>query len=534
MSGAAFWVSLFETLLRTPLATSALIAWLLLGVGGAWGARALWREERTLAMWLGGFFALALAVRLVVPWGPLNFAESERLAGLWGQGFRVAPVFASVPVLQGVLHGLGLDVALLHRLTGPVFGAVGVALVGVAGRRLGLSATASLFAAAVVLAWPAHIRYSACAGLSVPGATLWTAVLVLALPRSERPGWHPFTLAAALALAVLCRPEYRLFVLGLAPLALASTLPVRQRATALVAAGLLLLPYLAHLAPDQNQVAPETLELVRTQPLEMAAQLLLHQPYALFVRDMIRAPIVAPPWWVVLGLLGLLVGRARLAARLALLGLAAEVLVIGAAFGNEENPLFDQWRYLVPMVPPLALGVGLLLDRLAPSLFAHRRSPMLLAIPLLAGVVHGPVLTVETDLQREYRFLEETVPRHVAAGETVLVLAGTPPRGQIDSCAHCTPRLAAAASGAPPAHYERWWQGQPPPWQGDLLVYRGLAWPGELPPGIDLVPLEVREFDRVPGAPGYALQCAVEPGIFHGSGLAACHFSLGWYRMDPH
>ena len=64
-------------------------------------------------------------------------------------------------------------------------------------------------------------------------------------------------------------------------------------------------------------------------------------------------------------------------------------------------------------------------------------------------------------------------------------------------------------------------------------MFRGLAWRGELPPGIDLVPLEVAEFDSAPAAPGYSLQCPVPAGLFHGSGLANCHLSLGWYRMDP-
>ena len=526
----------FDGLLRAPFATTALVAWGILLLRAAVGVRTIAREDRRLGAWLLALAAVALAARLIVPWGPLNFAETERLAALWGEGFHVDPLFAAVGSLQALLRWLGLDVGALYRFGGPAFGTIGVVLTAVAARNLGLSRSASLVAAAVVAAWPAHIRYSACGGMSVPGATLWTAVFVLALPARRTAALQPLALAAAVALAIQCRPEYRLLVVGVAPLAFAGALSRRSRLGALAATALLLLPYVPHLAPEAGRVSESTLALVRAHPLEMATQLLLEQPLALLYRDLLAAPRVAPAWWVVAGLSGLLVGRAPRAARLAIAGLVATQLAVCAAFGNEQNPLFDQWRYLVLTVPFFGLGVGLLTDRLRDRLpdplsdryRGGRGAALLVAVPLVAGLIHLPILRLETDLQREYQWLTEHLPRHIAAKDTVLTLASRP----LPSCVVCTPALAAASAGVPSATHLPWFDGAARPTAGAAVVFRGLAWAGPALPGYLLTPLVESEHDVPAGAPEYDLQCPTPRHTFVGPGLRPCHLSLGLYRLE--
>lgn len=533
MTFAEETATLFDALLRAPLAVVALLAWGLLLAGAARGARTLAREDRSYGTWLLVLGSAALAVRLAVPWGPLNFAESERLAILVGAGREFDPVYGSVAVLQAVAHWLGVHTATLHRLTGPVFGAVGVALTALAGRHLGLTRTASLLAGVIVLAWPAHIRYSACAGLSVPGATLWTAVFVLALPPRRDAPLQPLPLVAAVALAVLCRPEYRLFVLGVAPLAFARALPVRARLGALAALAVLLLPYLPHLAPEAGQVSDVAIAHTRDKPLTMLLYLLVEQPVALFARDLLAAPRVAPTWWAVAGAVGLVVGRGPRAARLAMAGIIAVALIVCSSFGGEDNPLFDQWRYLVVTVPFLALGVGLLADRLA----AHGRPEGLpawvLAAPLALGLVHLPILQVETDLQREYHWLAAQLAPHLAPDQPVLVLGSRAKQDHVgDKCIACTPRLAAAAAGAPGVTVLEWHEGDPRPFHGEALVIRGLAWAGPRLPDAPLAPLVESEHDVIAAAPDFNLQCP-SPGAFVGPGLSPCHVAFGLYRVAP-
>ena len=177
-------------------------------------------------------FAVALAVRLALGWGPVSFGEPERLDALWSPRPAPAEFFSAVPVLLGWLQSLGASATALLRVGGAVAGASGVAAVWLLARSAGVPRPHAAIGAAVALGWPSHLHYSTSMTFTVEGAALWTFAFAAACDGGRDLRLRPALVGALAVLGVYARPEFRLLLVPLAALALGPSWTWRSRAQA--------------------------------------------------------------------------------------------------------------------------------------------------------------------------------------------------------------------------------------------------------------------------------------------------------------
>jgi hypothetical protein len=517
----------------------------------AWVATLLWIGAKGIPWWLRspverwllpGVFALALALRVALPWGPLNFVDGERLECLWGTSRRLPETFLSVPALLSALRDAGVGLAPLLRWTGPLTGALAVLATYLAARGLGLRRGAGLLAAAVVCAWPAHLHYSTGLSFSVEGMMFWLGAFAVAAPGGAETPWRPVVLSALTVLGVNARPEYRLLVVPLAALVLGPGWSWKQRGVlaALLAAGLA--SYLPHLLPDEGSLQRSG-----------------HS--AGFVPHLLKDPSMGPVWWIYAAALGLLVPtRVRWNARLAL---ALSVALLGASYwvmASEANPRWGQWRYYVALVPPIALAAacfGEWLTGLVPEGRArHGVSALLVAIALAPLPFSLPMLRRAEDLSVEFAWLRGSAHRALGARRDVLILANRGHQGLSSIAIEGNPTMALATAFGPlawPSACERARGGalsvrdlervvaQCPETidPARTLVYLGLSREEPRLEGLrarfELVPVE--ELDRSVALTSTMIsrQCPGDPTGYtvEGPWGPPCRVHLGWYRLAP-
>lgn len=513
------------------------LAWIVVVVGAVWLLGRGLRRHRGEVAAFAGVTALAAAVYLALPWGPLDFSEAERLSPLWSdEVFMPAPFGGGLLALLVPLHRAGLPTGWILRGTGPALGALGVGMTWLLARRAGLRRGPSLLAAGVVLTWPAYAHHATSVGLTIAGAALWTAVFALASARTV-PAWGKLPLLAALVtLGIWTRPEYRLLLVALPPLLFTPGWTWRRR----VAMALLLAPgllsYLGVLSRLRGTPQPTTLSVAW-----------LH----LLRTDL---PMNAP-WWIVVGALGLVAGRGLVAVRVAALLAVALLCASYWNFASEPNPLWGLWRGYVSVVPFLGLGAGLLAGRL-PDAWRWRRAALGLGCAVALATLLGAWSTLRRplDLQRESAYLRELGPRLFGRQTPLLIFRahagtdderGVPPEPSV--------LLALSASGGA----TRWPRrcDQPPLPSSDppvldledfalrcpqdiptgALVYVGLFRPSArfeaVRARLRLVPVDERRLRVTPSVPLLNTQCPLVVLRIYGSALADCDVTVGWYRV---
>lgn len=373
------------------------LCWLFLAYMGASGLyqvlknRAL-RPDAAIAAALG---LVALVPRLLLPYGPLNFADSDRLmlawqptlfwGGLSGHSYK----FIGVPALLKPLTWV-VDLDGLLRVGPALFGAA--AVIGVYGvsRRMGFGRLAATAGALALCFAPPHQRYSTGFSFSVEGGAVWLAAFALAL--SPTATWrHVVALAAAAILGVYIRPELRLLLIPVGLLLLQSTaFDWRRRFTVAAIVFVALIPYLPVIFSPGD-----------------------HPSFVLrlsILSDGILYPVRLATGVVVLGLVGLLARGPHARRRLALAtGVILLLMVYVFAGGGEWNPSWGESRYLTNVLPLLAIGVAAFVARLKPS--AHPFAVALIAVLSISSTAYcWKLLKLPTDQQAEYAFARASVP----------------------------------------------------------------------------------------------------------------------------
>jgi hypothetical protein len=540
LPGGARVASLARALPLPPLAWVLLLVWLLVAAPRL----ALAHREDALA-----FAALtvgALALRLAVPWGALDFAEPDRVAAAWAATRDADALQGAASSLLLAGRRLGLPAAVLLRAAGPAIGALGVGGIYLLARAAALDLPRALLAAAIVLAWPAHVRYSATAVLPVIGPAAWAGALAAALAPSALGRWRAPLVISLATLTAAARPELLLALVALAPL-----IASERRDRALLAVGLALVAFDRFaLVPVNEPVAP--------------------WPLAPFARTLFL-PSLSPVWWTLAGALGLAAGRAPRPLRAGLALAAARLLAGYWRWAREPNPLFGLWRYLLPLVVPFAVGAAALAARLS-----ARAALLLGAATLASTAAYVHLLGRPIDLQVEQAYLRETAPRIAAAHAPLLLvawdderddpavrgmqpLATTPAMalatalGPLDPPRPCasaqSPRLATLGAlpgmtdggtngmtnGNTSSATDRPGGGCADPERAALFLglHRPRALLDRLGARYRLVPLDEREQLAAPAAMSVDTQCGVDPLAIVGDALADCRLRLGWYRALP-
>jgi hypothetical protein len=518
------------------LEQALLVAWGALAVWiAAFGAMLAWRRRARLlsrdAIVCAALIAAALALRLVVPWGPLDFAEGERAAWAWSATPSTRVGFESMAVLHRVLRELGAGPDTLLRWLGPLAGAAGVGATYLLARAAGLHRPAALFAGLLVALWPAHLRYSATAGSAVPAATLWTAALAAAASRTIPPRWKAPLIAALALLAAHARPE-----LGAAlPAALPLLVTRRVRGSGRWVAIAAVLGAAATFWITPREALPSSPlagEFLGWLPLDVS---------------------VGPAYWVLLGTVGLAIGRGSLQLRAGLLGTCAALVAAYALHASEANPLFGQWRLYTTLVPLWALGAAMLVSR-APRVGRDVRTAIALAaIALLGAAPQARLWFRSIDAQAEFAFARETASRVRAARPGLVVLV--PGRDeQYTASVETIPLMGIAAGTArvdwplqsevPLPDLPRWilpsgaleneWT-QEVDWSR-TAIYLGVYRPAHLLDRIgkrfSLTPIEERDLTAAPATRALETQCPVQTRLL-GANLEDCTLRVGWYALAP-
>ena len=534
---------MFETagLLRDADSVTVTAAW---AVVAAWvaakGLPGLRRQP--IDRWLlPGLFAAALALRLILPWGPLNFVDGERLEGLWGLTRSLPENFLSVPWLLALLRSAGVEMITLLRWVGPVAGALAVVATFLAARALGLRRESAVLAAALVGVWPAHLHYSTALTFSIEAMPFWLCAFAVAAEGGAAVAWRPLLLTALTVLGVYARPEYRLLVLPLAALVLGPGWTWRQRGTFAALACVGLLPYARHLAPEQGSMVRSGLS-------------------ASFVPQALTDASMTPVWWIYAALPGLLLpSRVRWNARLAL---ALTLVLLGASYwlmASEANPRWGQWRYYVALVPTIALAAatcGEWLSDRVPPFRGHRWAGWaLVALALAPLPVYLPMLRRAEDLAVEFAYLRRSAPRVLGARREVLLLVNRGHAQRASIAVEGNPTMALATVFGP-ITWPRACEAQPGPLRvRDLervvaecpqtidpagsLVYLGLSREDDRLAAVrarfDLVPVDGVDRTVALTSTMVSRQCPGDPTgyLLDGPWGPPCRVHLGWYRLVP-
>lgn len=523
-------------------AVAVAVAW---AVTLAWVlAKALpWLARSPVERWLlPGLFAVALALRAALPWGPLNFVDGERLEGLWGRSGSLPETFLSVPWMAALLRRAGVGMASLLRWGGTVGGALAVSTTYLAARAMGLRRAGALLAAALVCTWPAHLHYSTALTFSIEAMPFWLCAFAVAAEGGAATPWRTPILAALTVLGVYARPEYRLLVVPLAALVLGPGWTWRERGTlaALLAVGLS--PYLRHLVPDEAAMTRSGLS-------------------ASFVPRALTDPSMTPVWWIPAAALGLLLpSRVRRSARLAL---ALTLALLGASYwlmASEANPRWGQWRYYVALVPALAIAAAAfgewLAGRLPDDRWRARGGWILVGLAVAPLPFYLPMLRRAEDLSVEFDYLRRSAPRLLGARRDVLLLVNRGHEGRSNVAIEGNPAMALATVFGPIA-----WPSACDPRPGPLrvrdlervvaacpqtldpdgaLVYLGLSREEARLAGVrerfELVPVEEVRRSVALTSTMVSRQCPVaDPTgyVLDGPWGPPCRVRLGWYRLVP-
>lgn len=525
----------------TSVAWLVVLAWVA-ACGAPWLARHF-KRVRAEALTVLALFAAALALRLALPWGPVNFGEAERLDPLWSRTLHGCGMMCTVPVAAAFAQALGLSLAAILRAGGPLFGALGVAGAYAFARGAGLRRESGVLAALIVLGWPAHLHYSTSMTFTVEGVAIWSLVFGAAYARTGDIPLRSVLLAALTVLGVYARPEYRLLLVPLAIVVLASPWTWRERALFAALLGVGLYAYLRYLPPsDMMRYASGASKR--------------------FFPHLVGDAELSPYWWLYLGAAGVVAGlttRSRIATSVALALMCATLVWVYSLLASEANPRWSQWRYYTSLVPFVAVAVAMLGDRLGSAAGAPWRRAVVPALLTLAALTPVPLLgalrRVE-DQEAEFAWIRATAPRVLARRDDVLVLANnnTPSLAQVRI--EATPRMALAtlfgrldwpSECAPEAwplrlrDLERVVARCPESVSPErTAVYLGLSRDERrLAPLLEryrLAPLEEHTMNVAMSASAINRQCPALTSDPNGEiiGLAApdCRVTLGWYRLE--
>lgn len=525
-----------------PVYVLLLVCWAAVLVWVAKHGRALIRADRRDAVLFGVLCVAALALRLAVPAGPLNFTEAGRAMSLWGTDFAASAPHLAWSGLLALLRGLGISPATLFRHAGPAAGSLGVGLLYALARACGLNRSWSFATAAFLLFWPAHVRYSASGEGLVPGSAVWTGVFAAALARDLGPRARVSIVAAGMLLGAQMRSEFALC--ALVAVALSATRLRSRRAVA----GL-------------GSVAVTTLVLTRAAPVRSGGRAIrdvLSAPELRLFWEALQVPDLVPTAIVGAGILGLVAGSLPRTARAGFTMLVAALTVIyplGA--GGEPNPFWGTSRYSLSFVPLLALGAGGLGQRLAGE---FRHWPALLAAVWASSamVTHDAALRSPASMQREFAYLMATAPEILRVRRDVLLL-DEPPNHVARGAWQPTqiPAMAMGLAVAPVTLLDRCrndavdgsvraWSAEIP-WhdcpalrttleRGTLVAYVGPFRPQESWDALNrtyrLEPIRTETLDGLPIHAHYDRQCrfALHPAR---SSVAPCRAQVGWFRVWP-
>ncbi len=387
------------------------VAWFIILVCALDATMEVWRTRRSDLLTACGLAAVALAIRLALPWGPINFVDAERLGPLWEKESFLDPVFAATPSAFAILRELGFSPDTLMRFWGPLFGGLGTLAAYACVRTAGAGRAAASLAGVIVATWPGHVHYSTGPMLSVEAGALGVAALTVATG-GFRFATIPL-LASLTTLAVHTRPECRLLVVPVLLLVLRREWSWRRRwilAGALVA-GLsdYVVPALTS-AADLGGRVPECAER--------------------FFRTIVGNPLVFGLLWFGLAAAGVLFGRGGWRVRLAL-GFMLVGLAIAYWFqGSDPSPQWGQWRYWSSTVPYVAVTAALFVARFESRSF-YRPLVAVAAVLAIAALPRAwQTLRTPNNEQATYAFVRDTAPGVVGPTTSAFILpsvdAGTP------------------------------------------------------------------------------------------------------------
>ncbi|MBI5477763.1 MAG: hypothetical protein HY906_02840 [Deltaproteobacteria bacterium] len=518
---------------RWDVAVPAL-AWLVLLAWLAANARRLVAARRD-ALVAAACFVVAAAVGLAVPWGPLDFAEPERLQALWSTSPDLQEDFVAITLPLQLLQAAGVPGGALVRVIGPLWGALSVTVTYLLARSLGAGRLPSLVAAAAVCLLPAHLRYSGTVPFTIAGGALLAGACAVACSRFSPWRKLPFV-AAATVLAGYARPE---LVLTAAPLSL---LVLADGPWAVRAAWVALL--LVALGPHAWDVG-----FHRTRPEFTGG-------WGEFAVASLWGARLGAGALLAVGAVGLLAGRARWLHRAAL---ASAVAVLAWAYARtimEENPLWGHWRYVLSGVPLLAVGLALLLERVTNA--RAKRIAAATAAAVLVGALWlaREAVTRPIDIQVDFQYARASVGNVVSRYRHVAVvtsddLTGSARRSMMDATSLMAFGLRLGPLARPVECRAQPLQAGVQVWSLRALLtrcpeapslaaaavylgaYRPEAELAALRGRFTLVPIEERMVSAAPVAQRFDTQCPRLPFRFVGGRLQDCPLRLGWYRLAP-
>jgi hypothetical protein len=384
----------------------SILAWFFWPLLGLWLVRrllSLARESPASIPWLLALIGGAACLRLLATTGPLNFVEYERIfvpsaddlgrLGYSGQSLLLAPLFMLFgPSAKTVFAVNGLFFLLCVPATLCV------------ARSLGAGERAALAAAALVALNPVLCRVSASASETVGFALL--ALIFFDLRLDRRPGaWSAASLPLIAPLLAVYRPEGVFILFPFLLLGFQLRWHGAVQLASLLIVGLELAGFLAlflTLSPP-----PVVAGLFFVQAREFLVEMLDPR---LFSPLLLLAGLALP----VLCLLARAGGQAVQSARwkwpgtkwplaagsTSVAAWSAVLLFLWCLQGTEGNVAFGSARYLAMLVPWLAAASALLFPLL-------RRERLAAALLVGSLAFQGPLLLAETNLQKEFRFLNE-------------------------------------------------------------------------------------------------------------------------------
>jgi len=403
------------------LALLAVLFWFLLPIWAYRSVKRAWKASHTTAAALFLMALLSLVVRLL--WatpGPMNFVEYERVfvpgsgdlqrLAYAGQALLVRPLFA--------LFGPSLELVFCINsifMVLAVFACHSICRIFTGNDR------AALVGALLVSLNPVSLRLAATASETAGFAFLALLFIDMLLQSLER---DRFAMLAAVVLTPLLasyRPEGVFMVLPcVIALARHRTLS-RGQICGLAAMGTLFLFFLylfVHLSPPHirpglflnngREFVGELFDPRLFSPVLVLAGLLvlLVSPMALVRRWRRHLPAAASallvPAWIVL------------------------LLVLWSIQGTEGNEAFGSSRYLVILVPWLAISVALAYAALEAR--SRTAAGLLAAVVLLSYGPHVHLVALESNMQKEYLFMKEEVK--LVSDGALVVLPTAPESGE--------------------------------------------------------------------------------------------------------
>jgi hypothetical protein len=519
--------------LRLTLAISWL-ALLAVGVVAATRARSIAREDLVAA---GALFVIAVLLRAVQPWGPLDFAEGERIVSLWS---RAAPPprgdFATTAALfEGLVRLLPLGALL--RFVGPLAGGLAVVAVYALARLAQQPPFWAALAGAVLALFPAHIHYSAGTAISVTTTMLWALTWCLAMRPTAGRGLAGVALLVVLPLAMFARPEGHLLAASLVPLALSSRWTHVHRIAVLIVLIALAGLHVA-LLPGSTAAPPSDL-----------AQM--------WARQAAIDVVTSNPWWIAIAIIALLIAPFERAVRACALLAIAIPGAVYLRYASDNNSVWGQWRYFVVLLPWLCVGASAGAAMLSARV-AERRRRQVIAVVAIACA--APLLwqvrwlRMPADSQREFQAVRDSAPAMLGAQRSPVLLRNMPSAEfhSVPAEGHLLIALASvlgrldesadpcSASRAPTRVLDLEVMARDCPdalVRDDVRIYLGMYRPPQrlaalAAKGLRLDPISVVAHRTSPGLNAVNTSCPAEPGAPRPWAPDACAFETGWYRAS--